>query len=108
MRFVTTLRSAQHRLARATAVVLASLPQVPMLADMQEIGRWFEAFPSRGRLELDYGGLAALLDLTAETSVADLAVGLEAVQRGDGAQAAAAYERVAGRWRQLQLRETAS
>ncbi len=110
MRYVTTIANAKRRIGHAIAIILATLPQVPMLADLQEIGRWLEDFPTVSRVELDYGGLASLLGdaLAEETSVADLAEGLEAVQRGDGMAAAAAYERVASRWRELQLRETAS
>jgi hypothetical protein len=110
LRFVTTLASARRRVAAATGIVGATLPQVPMLLDLQEIGRWLGEFHGFSRVELDYGGLAGMLAVLAddeETSVADLATGLAALQQGDGAGAAAAYERVAGRWRDLQLRESA-
>lgn len=110
LRFVAGLDATRRRAARAGAVLAATLPQVPMLGDLQEIDRWLDQFHRMGRVELDYGGLAALLgeSLAQETSVADLADGLDALSRGDGAGAAAAYERVAGRWREVQLRETAS
>lgn len=109
LRYVTTLASAKRRVAGACAVIEATLPAVPMLADLRELGRWLDGFHAYSRVELDYGGLLAMLPGTSadETSVADLTAGLEAVRAGDGAAAAAAYERVAGRWRDLQLRETA-
>ncbi|MGH3745083.1 MAG: hypothetical protein ACRDTP_09515 [Mycobacteriales bacterium] len=110
LRFVASLDACRRRAARAGAVLAATLPQVPMLADLQEIDRWLEQFHRMGRVELDYGGLAALMGeaLAEETSVADLAQGLDALAHGNGAGAAQAYERVAGRWRELQLRENAS
>jgi hypothetical protein len=110
LRFVTSLDASRRRAARASAVLGATLPQVPMLADLQEIDRWLDQFHRMGRVELDYGGLAVLFGeaLPQETSVSDLATGLDALARGDGAGAAAAYERVASRWRHVQLRETAS
>ncbi|HEX7354694.1 MAG TPA: hypothetical protein VF288_07650 [Mycobacteriales bacterium] len=110
LRFVAGLDVCRRRATRAAAVLAATLPQVAMLADLQEIDRWLDQFHRMGRVELDYGGLAALLGeaLAEETSVADLAGGLDALARGDGAGAAAAYERVARRWRDLQLRENAS
>jgi hypothetical protein len=78
-----------------------------MLADLHELGRWLGEFSGRSRVELDYGALGPLLGDPDEASVADLQAGLAALQTGDGAGAAAAYERVAGRWRELQLRESA-
>lgn len=110
LRYVASLDACRRRATRAAAVLTATLPQVPMLADLQELDRWLDQFHRMGRVELDYGGLAALLGeaLAEETSVADLSRGLDALTRGDGAAAAAAYERVAGRWRELQLRENAS
>jgi hypothetical protein len=110
LRFVASLDAGRRRVTRAGAVLAATLPQLPLLGDLQEIDRWLDQFHRRGRVELDYGGLAPLLGeaLAEETSVADLAQGLDALSRGDGEGAAAAYGRVAGRWRELQLRETAS
>jgi hypothetical protein len=107
VRFVTSLAAARRRVSAATAVVGATLPQVPMLADLHELGRWLGEFSGRSRVELDYGALGPLLGDPEEASVADLQAGLAALQTGDGAGAAAAYERVAGRWRELQLRESA-
>ncbi len=109
LRYVTTMAGAQRRAAAAIAVISASLPQVQMLADLSDLSRWLEQFHSFSRLELDYGGLVEMLagPVAEERSVADLAEGLAAVRAGDGTAAAAAYERVAGRWRDLQLRETA-
>lgn len=110
LRFVAGLDAVRRRIARAAAVLAATLPQVPTLGDLQELGRWLDQFHRMGRVELDYGGLATLFgeQLAEETSVADLATGLDALTRGDGAAAATAYQRVAGRWRDLQLRESAS
>lgn len=109
LRYVTPLANARRRVAAAAGVIEAALPAVPMLADLRDLGRWLDGFHTYSRVELDYGGLADMLAgaLAEETSVTDLAAGLAAVRAGDGAAAAAAYERVAGRWRDLQLRETA-
>ena len=109
LRYVTAMSNAIRRAGAAISVISAALPQVPIVADLADVARWLEQFHAFGRVELDYGGLVDMLAGTVqdERSVADLAEGLAAVRSGDGAAAAAAYDRVAGRWRDLQLKETA-
>ena len=110
LRYVATMAAARRRAANAAGVLRRTLPQAPTLPALEDVGRWLEAFHAYGRVELDYGGLAGLMgpELDSDTSVADLSAGLAALARGDGTGAAAAYQRVAERWRDLQLRENAS
>lgn len=110
LRYAAPVAAALRRAEQALGVLRETLPQAPTTPMLEELAGWLAGFGGRARVELDYGPLAALLgdELAADTSVADLAEGLAALARGDGAGAAAAYERVAGRWRPLQARETAS
>jgi hypothetical protein len=80
-------------------------------AGVEEVGRWLEAFHPRSLVELDYGGLAHLLDdaeLTQDESARDIAGALRALEDGDPARAAAAYARVTARSKALQAVESAN
>jgi len=65
-----------------------------------------EEFHPLSLLELDYGGLAHLLDadhLSSDDSASDVAEGLAALSEGDATSAAAAYRRWTTRWHRVQL-----
>jgi hypothetical protein len=109
--YVTAMSRARRRLARALAVVRRTLEEGPISAGLEDLGRWLEAFHPHALVELDYGGLVHLFDddaLRADESVADVAASVAALGRGDGAGAAAGYERVTARWRQVASVETAN
>ena len=110
LRYATGLAAARRRAQDALRVLMRALPQIPTVAELADLTGWLAGFHGYSRVELDYGLLARSFGegLSREKSVADLAAGLAAVQHGDGAGAAAAYERVASRWRELQQRENAS
>ena len=100
--------AARRRVARALGVLRRTLPDAPSVEGLENLGRWLEDFHPHSRVELDYGGIVEVLSdeqVRAETSVADVAESLAALQRGDGAAAGEAYERLLSRWRVLQLRE---
>ena len=102
--YVTAMSRARRRLARALAVVRRTLEDGPVVAGIEDLGRWLEAFHPHSLVELDYGGLVHLMDddaLSEDQSVADIADSVAALGRGDAAGATAGYERVTARWRSI-------
>jgi hypothetical protein len=88
------------------------------VGELEEMMTWLSTFDSRSIVELDYGGLANLLnnsrlplgdDATqVDTSVVDVWESLEALEIGDGVRAGAAYERLMSRWRAVSSLEHAN
>ncbi|MCX5199886.1 hypothetical protein OG897_00165 [Streptomyces sp. NBC_00237] len=83
----------------------------PLVTGLVDVGRWLEEFHPRSLVELDYGGLTHVLDeahLAEDRSAADVAEGIGALRAGDADGAAAAYERLAERWRAVRYRQFAN
>jgi hypothetical protein len=102
--YLTAMSRARRRLARTLAVVRRMLEDGPVVAGIEDLGRWLEAFHPHSLVELDYGGLVHLLDddaLKEDDSVADIAASIAALGRGDAVGATAGYERVTARWRPI-------
>jgi hypothetical protein len=88
------------------------------VGELEEMMTWLSTFDSRSIIELDYGGLANLLnnsslplsdDATqADMSVVDVWESLEALEVGDAGRAGAAYERLMSRWRGVSSLEHAN
>lgn len=111
LRWTTTMGQARRRAAQSLKLLQRTIPDAPTVDALEDIARWLEEFHPYSRIQVDYGDLVSQLDddfLSSDTSVEDLAEGLEALGRGDGAAATASYERVVRRWRPIQARETAS
>jgi len=123
--YATTMAQARRRVARALATVRrvpASAPdpdrRAPATADLlratvalEEIGRWLEEFHPHSLLELDYGGLVQLLDddaLRADQSVAEVSATVSALASREYELAAAMYQRLRARWRELEAVELGS
>ncbi|MGZ4665170.1 MAG: hypothetical protein ACXV5Q_09065 [Frankiaceae bacterium] len=109
--YATPMAQARRRVARALSVLRRTLPDALSVAGLEDVGRWLEEFHPHSLVELDYGGLAALLsdaELRAETSVADVAEALAALADSDGEKARDAYARLMRRLRRLQAVEQAS
>jgi len=107
----TSMSRARRRAARALDVLRRTVDEGPVTAGVEEIGRWLEDFHPRSLVELDYGGLAGLLDdaeLRQDESARDVAGALAALADGDSARAAAAYARVTARSKALQAVEAAN
>ena len=78
---------------------------------------WLELFHPESLVELDYGGLAAYLDVALrkngldgiheDSSIEDVAFSLSGLSAGDGAIAGQGYERLVARWRTVQAFESA-
>jgi len=128
--YATTMAQARRRVARALATVRRVPAQVargpgeephqaaPATADLErasvaleEIGRWLEEFHPHSVVELDYGGLVQLLDddaLRADQSVAEVSAAVSALASREYELAAAMYQRLRARWRDLEAVELGS
>ena len=61
LRYRTEISKARRRAHRALSVLRRSVGDVPITEAVEESARWLEEFHPRSVVELDYGGLAALL-----------------------------------------------
>jgi hypothetical protein len=107
----TAMSRARRRTAKALDVLRRTVEEGPVTEGVEEIGRWLEDFHPRSLVELDYGGLAHLLDdaeLTQDESARDIAGALRALADGDPSSAAAAYALVTARSKALQAVESAN
>jgi hypothetical protein len=108
LRYRTNISKARRRAHRALSVLRRAVGDVPISEAVEESARWLEEFHPRSLVELDYGGLAAILPddvLRADDSPALVARGLSALAKGDAEAATDAYERLVERWRAVQLLE---
>ena len=104
LRYRTPMVEARRRVARGLRALRDAVSEGPLIDGVVDVGRWLEEFHPRSLVELDYGGLVHLLrvgDLEGDHSAADVAEGIEALRRGDGAAAGEAYARFAERWRSV-------
>lgn len=130
--YATTMAQARKRLARALATFrrvpgAAQAPRAPGADSsdsaptaagllragvaLEEIGRWLEEFHPHALVELDYGGLVQLLDddaLRADQSVAEVSAAVSALASREFELAAAMYQRLRTRWRELEAIELGS
>lgn len=107
----TAMGRARKRMARGLAVVQRSIADGDVTEGVEDVARWLEEFHPHSQVELDYGGLATLVDdeaLAADCSVTDVADGLAALASGEPDAAAEAYARLVDRWRDLQALEHAT
>ena len=125
--YATTMAQARRRVARALATVRrvpgtalgtgpdgeasATADLVRATVALEEIGRWLEEFHPHSLVELDYGGLVQLLDddaLRADQSVAEVSATVSALASREFELAAAMYQRLRARWRDLEAVELGS
>jgi hypothetical protein len=107
----TPMSRARRRAARALDVLRRTVDDGPVTEGVEELARWLEEFHPRSLLELDYGGVADLLDdaeLASDESARDVAGALAALGDGDPGRAASAYARVTARSKALQAVESAN
>ena len=115
--YVTSMGEARRRVAAALPVVRETLGdgsgEVYLLSAgrLDTLGRWLNGFHPRSLVELDYGGLVHLLDdptLSADESVAEMAVALTGMERGEAELTVAMYKRLLARWRPVRALEAAN
>ncbi|WP_333764441.1 hypothetical protein [Streptomyces sp. IBSBF 2390] len=111
LRYRTPMVQARRRVARALRTLRETVEEGPLIDGLLDVGRWLEEFHPRSLVELDYGGLVHVLpagELEDDHSAADVADGVEALRRGDGVAAGAAYGRLVERWRTVRDRRSAN
>lgn len=78
---------------------------------LRDTAAWLRHFDAGSLVELDYGGLVALMDdatLTADTSAADVADALAALRDGDATGAMSGYRRLRDFWAGRAVRQRAN
>ncbi|MEU9588134.1 hypothetical protein ACGF7W_11630 [Streptomyces sp. NPDC048219] len=111
LRYRTPMVQARRRVARGLRALREAVDEGPLIDGLVDVGRWLEEFHPRSLVELDYGGLVHALpagELEDDHSAADVAEGIEALRRGDGTAAGAAYGRLVERWRSVRDRRSAN
>lgn len=111
LRYRTPMVQARRRVARALRTLKDAIDEGPLIDGLVDVGRWLEEFHPRSLVELDYGGLVHTLsagELEDDHSAADVADGIDALRRGDGAAAGTAYGRLVERWRSVRDRRSAN
>ncbi len=108
LRYRTSMARARRRAHRGLSVLRRSVGDTPITEAVEQGARWLEEFHPRSVVELDYGGLTALLSddqLSEDDSPGLAAEGLAALAREDPEAASGAYEGLVDRWRSIQLLE---
>ncbi|MEV0183785.1 hypothetical protein [Streptomyces sp. NPDC050625] len=111
LRYRTPMVQARRRVARGLRTLKDAIEEGPLIDGLVDVGRWLEEFHPRSLVELDYGGLAHVVpagELEGDHSAADVAEGIDALRRGDGAAAGEAYGRLVERWRTVRDRRSAN
>jgi hypothetical protein len=113
----TTIAKALERSHHSHEIILQSFGQGVVEQEIEELIEWLELFHPLSMVELDYGGLAHYLDGTLKSdglsgieddgSIEDVIFSLAGLAAGDGAIAGEGYNRLVGRWRQVQALESA-
>ncbi|RFS82279.1 hypothetical protein D0T12_28215 [Actinomadura spongiicola] len=115
--YVTSMGEARRRVADALPVVRENLGDgtgdVYLLSAgrLDTLSRWLGGFHPQALVELDYGGLVHLLDdrtLSTDDSVAEMAVALTGMGRGEAELTVAMYKRLLARWRPVRALEAAN
>lgn len=104
LRYRTPMVQARRRVARGLRALKEAMDEGPLIDGLVDVGRWLEEFHPRSLVELDYGGLVHAVPAGAledDHSAADVAEGIAALRRGDGAVAGEAYARLVERWRSV-------
>ncbi|MER6030500.1 hypothetical protein [Streptomyces sp. NPDC001851] len=111
LRYRTPMVQARRRVARGLRTLRDTVEEGPLIDGLLDVGRWLEEFHPRSLVELDYGGLVHVLpagELEGDHSAAEVAEGIEALRRGDGAAAGEVYVRLVERWRAVRDRRSAN
>jgi hypothetical protein len=104
----SAMADVRRRAAHAYAVTKEALGENGPTAVLRDTGRWLEHFHPHSAVELDYGGLAMLLEdeaLESDTSAEDVHAIVEAMESGDAEEIATRYEKLRDFWGDLAAHE---
>ena len=105
------MADALTRADSAAAVIADGLGDDGPAEVLRDTARWLRHFDAGSMVELDYGGLVALLDddtLASDTSAEDVARAVSALREGDGDTAMECYRRLRDFWAGRAARERAN
>jgi len=112
LRYLTPMVQARRRVARAHAAARRHFPDSEELLEVTDLGRWLETFHAHGWVELDLAGLGPVLHevdrAEPDRSLVELASAVRALRAGRVDESVSRYQRVAGWWGGLALREHAN
>jgi hypothetical protein len=110
VRYRAAVLDARRRATAAHRLLRSVIDDGELLDDLADLGSWLEAFDEHSLVELDYAGVARLLQpqLSSDQSARDIHRALDAVRRSDFATAAAAYRTFEERWRSVNAFERAN
>jgi len=110
VRFRTPVTEARRRLLSAFTVLNATIDDAELLEELSDLGRWLASFSDECWLELDYAGVAGLLEakLADDRSADEITTALRAIGRRDFATAGETYRHFVERWRAVTALERAS
>jgi hypothetical protein len=104
----SAMADVRRRTARAYAITKEALGDNGPTAVLRDTGRWLEHFHPHSAVELDYGGIVALLgadELTNDTSAEDVHAIIDAMESGDAEEIATRYEKLRDFWGDLAAHE---
>jgi hypothetical protein len=104
LRYETELSLASGRLRRAQGILDGAGMEESIVTPVAELADWLAVFDPESRLELDYGGLAALIPagaLETDRSAGEIWACLEAMELGDLDECERRYARLAAWWDQV-------
>lgn len=114
----TSITNAKSRCSFTYQAVYDAFGYGVIESEVARLLEWLEIFDERSIIELDYGGLARLLNeilikigetgLGADTSIEDVANSIAGLASGDSALASRGYQRLLSRWRQVSSLESAT
>jgi hypothetical protein len=113
----TEISKAKARCLEAHTVVRDSFGNGEIESEIAELLKWLGIFHENSLVELDYGGLAFLMEsmkrldggdgIQEDTSLEDVLESISGLGRKDGVQAGEAYGRLMSRWRRVSILEQA-
>jgi hypothetical protein len=111
VRYETDLGTAASRASRGLAILREAGMSEELTGPVADLAEWLTQFPRQSLLELDYGGVAALMseeELRADRSAGELWACLEALEVGDVEESRGRYSDLAEWWAEIRSRETAN
>lgn len=102
------MADARRRVARAYSVTKEAIGDDGPATVLRDTGRWLERFHPHSAVELDYGGIVALMtdeELLEDTSAQDVWAILNAMESGDGEELNERFDKVREFWARIAAKE---